>query len=98
MLYYWLLFFFVAFGAKALLALVMIYLLLPRDRTCSRCDRETVLVHHGGLGLVVSGFFLGRVQRRWCPACGWEGLAQRVGSPAEPSAVSLGAITRAGGP
>ncbi|HUE96552.1 MAG TPA: hypothetical protein VMN39_07820 [Longimicrobiaceae bacterium] len=78
MLYYWLLFFFLAFGAKVLLALVMIFMLLPSDRTCSQCDEETLLIRAHRLGRFGSALTLRRVQWRWCPRCGWEGLARRV--------------------
>ena len=37
MLMMWLLFFFVAFGAKALLAAVMIFLVLDSERDCASC-------------------------------------------------------------
>jgi hypothetical protein len=78
MLYYWLLFFFVAFGAKCILATIMIYLLLPADRECSRCDGETLLLQGGHVSRFTSWFLMHRVQRRWCPGCGWEGLARRI--------------------
>jgi hypothetical protein len=73
MLLYHLLFFFIAVGAKLILALVMIYLLLPADRRCNRCDGETLLLRSSVLGLLS----LGRVQRRWCPSCGTEFFARR---------------------
>jgi hypothetical protein len=78
MLYYWLLFFFVAFGAKALLAFIMIYLLLPSDRSCAQCDEETLWIRSNRAGRLGSALSLGRVQWRWCPRCGWEGLARRA--------------------
>jgi hypothetical protein len=82
---YWLFFFFVAFGAKVLLAFVMIYLLLPTDRSCVQCDEETLLVRMNRLGRFGSLCSGGRVQWRWCPRCGWEGLARR-GVARRPSA------------
>jgi hypothetical protein len=88
MLYYWLLFFFIVFGAKLLLAIVMIYCLLPSDRSCSRCEEETLLVKRRGFGSLV---FLGRVQYRWCPRCGWQGLARRAANPAAPTGARVGA-------
>lgn len=72
----WLLFFFVAFGSKVLLATVMIYLLFPSDRTCSACDGETVALRPGPFGRVMQALLLGAIQRRWCPRCGWEGTAR----------------------
>jgi hypothetical protein len=84
----WIFFFFLAFGAKALLAFAMIYLIFPADRVCNECDGETVLVQMGPMGRLLSAFSLGRVQRRWCPHCGWEGLTRsgrthRPGTPFE---------------
>lgn len=73
MLYYYLLFFFVAFGSKVVLAAATIYLLLPDDTRCSECDGDTLLIRMGSVGRLTSRLFLGRFQRRWCPACGWEG-------------------------
>jgi hypothetical protein len=73
MLLHYLLFFFFAVGAKLLLALVMIYLLLPSDRRCSQCDGETLLMQAAWLGALS----LGRVQRRWCPRCAMETFARR---------------------
>jgi hypothetical protein len=82
MVLYWILFFFVAFIAKALLAFAMIYLLLPAERTCSDCDEETVLMQAGRLGRIGFALLGGRIQRRWCPHCGWEGLTRRTrGTP-----------------
>jgi hypothetical protein len=72
------LFFFVAFGAKALLGFVMIYLLLPSDRSCSQCDEDTLLVRTNRAGRFGFAMSRGRVQWRWCPGCGWEGLARRA--------------------
>lgn len=84
MLFYWLLFFFVAFFAKALLAFVMIYLLLPTDQSCSQCDEETLLIRVNRVGRIGFALTYGHVQWRWCPRCGWEGLARRGGRAAGP--------------
>jgi len=73
---YWLLYFFVAFGAKLLLAFVMIYLLLPNDRQCTQCDEETLLIQTNRAGRIGFALSLGRIQWRWCPRCGEEGLAR----------------------
>jgi hypothetical protein len=89
MLWYWLLFIFVAFGAKLLLALVMIYLLLPGELRCNQCDHETLLIRSKLAGRLGSALTLGRVQWRWCPRCGWEGLGRRIRDVAEPSAREL---------
>jgi hypothetical protein len=85
MLYYWLIFFFVAFGAKVLLAFLMMYLLLPADRRCGRCDGETLLIRANRAARF--GFALSRrhVEWRWCLACGWEGLGRRSHLPLEPA-------------
>ncbi len=76
---YWLLFFFIAFGAKLLLGLVMVYLLLPSDGNCSHCDEETLLIRPNRFGRFWFALTLGRVRLRWCPRCGWEGLARHDG-------------------
>jgi ribosomal protein S27AE len=73
---YWSLFFFLTVGAKLVLAALMIFLLLPSDRRCSRCDEETLLMRPTRLGRAGAWLSRGRVQRRWCPRCGWEGLAR----------------------
>lgn len=73
---YYLLFFFVTVGAKLLLAMLMIYLLFPSDRTCNTCDEETLLVRMGRSGRLLAVLAFGRLQKRWCPRCGWEGFAR----------------------
>lgn len=76
-MWYWhLLFFFVAFGSKLVLALVTIYLLLPAETSCSDCDGETLLLRMGRVGRTASRLAGGRLQRRWCPRCGWEGTVR----------------------
>jgi hypothetical protein len=82
MLYYWLLYFFVAFGAKVILAFAMIYILLPSETSCAQCDEETLLIRTNRLARMGFALSLGRVQLRWCPRCGWEGLARRGARPA----------------
>jgi hypothetical protein len=76
MLLYYTFFFFVALGSKLCLALVMIYLLLPTDRRCNQCDEETLLIRMTGTARLLSRLTGGRLQRRWCPRCGWFGLAR----------------------
>ena len=73
---YWVLFGFVALGAKLILAAITIYLLLPTDRRCNGCDDETLLLRMERGSRLLSLVLLGRIQRRWCPRCGWEGLAR----------------------
>ena len=46
----WIFFFFVAFGAKVVLAFAMIYLIFPADRVCSDCDGETLPIRMGVAG------------------------------------------------
>jgi hypothetical protein len=87
---YWLLFFFVAVGAKLLLALVTIYLLLPSERSCNQCDGETLLLRMGRGGRLLARVFLGRLQRRWCPGCGWEGLARGRPFPESGTPIAAG--------
>jgi hypothetical protein len=91
MLYYSI-FFFLAFGAKLLLALVMIYMLLPGDRRCNQCDDETLLLQLSRGRLWLARACLDRLQRRWCPACGWEGYA-RASRPAS-RVFAIGASAR----
>lgn len=86
MLFYWILFFFLALGAKAVLAGVMIYFLLPSDRKCCQCDEDTLLLRMTRIGRIGAALSRGRVQWRWCPRCGWSGLARHLGPPVERSA------------
>lgn len=76
MILYYSLFLFVAFGVKLLLAAATIYLLFPADRRCSACDTETLLLRPTGPARGLARLSGGRLQRRWCPACGWEGWAR----------------------
>ena len=60
--------------------LALLVALLPAGRDCPRCGGETLLLRHRMLHAVRR--FLGR---RWCTACGWEGLmrySQNVPVPA----------------
>jgi hypothetical protein len=75
----WIFFFFIAFGSKVILAFAMIYLILEEERGCPSCDQETALVRMGLAGRWLALLTGGRVQKRWCPRCGWEGLT-RTGS------------------
>jgi hypothetical protein len=94
MLWYYLLFFFVTVGAKLVMALVMIYYLLPADRRCPECDGETVLLGGGKGGRLRARLFFGRVQWRWCPRCGWEGMTRRVTDPVPPADLAADSTTR----
>ncbi|HEU0054397.1 MAG TPA: hypothetical protein VFQ39_14515 [Longimicrobium sp.] len=93
-LWMWLLFFFIAFGAKALLATVMIYLIFPADRVCSACDGDTLPLRMGPLGRAAQALF--PVQRRWCPRCGWEGLTRTTGRASLAAVDVPGEPTRSG--
>lgn len=88
MVLYWILFFFVALGAKLILGVLTIYLLLPTDRRCSQCDEETLLIRPERLGRIAARASLGLLQWRWCPRCDWEGMSRRVGP--EPPAPAPG--------
>jgi hypothetical protein len=89
MLYY-VLFFFLAMGAKLLLALAMIYLLLPSDRCCNQCDEETMLLQLSRGNRWLSRLCLDTLQRRWCPACGWEGYARSLTSSHRTAPAAMG--------
>jgi hypothetical protein len=77
----WLLFFFIAFGAKFVLAMATIYFIFPAERTCSECDADTLPVRMGLAGRAAAKLMGGRIQRRWCPRCGWEGMTRTVPVP-----------------
>ena len=49
--------------------LALLVALLPAGRECPRCGGETLLLHQRVLSSVRR--FMGR---RWCTACGWEGM------------------------
>lgn len=87
MLYYYLLFFFVTVIAKFILAMITIYLLLSTDPRCSRCNGETLRLVPNRARRIGSRLFLGRVQWRWCPCCGWEGMARGGGQASAPTGV-----------
>ncbi|MDQ3555399.1 MAG: hypothetical protein M3409_01290 [Gemmatimonadota bacterium] len=76
MIGWYLLFFFVTFGSKLVLAVITIYLICPADPRCGRCEGETLLIRMGWFGRVCAPLLLWTVQRRWCPACGWEGFCR----------------------
>lgn len=62
------------FGSKLLLALMVIYYLLPRERRCTVCDGETVRLT-ARRGFALPGRLL-RVHRRFCLGCGKTLLAR----------------------
>jgi hypothetical protein len=78
----WIVFIFVAFVAKFFLAVAMCYLIFPSERTCDECNAETLPVRMGWFGRTLSRMMMGRLQRRWCPGCGWEGMTRTAGHTA----------------
>ncbi|MBW3631006.1 MAG: hypothetical protein KY464_17165 [Gemmatimonadetes bacterium] len=95
-MWYYLLFFFVTVGAKLVMALVMIYYLLPNDRLCAECDSETFLLGGNRWARLRTRLFLGRVRWRWCPRCGWEGMSRRVVDAPPAAEVRAGSPIRGG--
>jgi hypothetical protein len=92
---YWLfiaLFGFVIIGARVLLAIVVIYLLTPSQRSCVGCDGETITVA-AAPGFVRVGQLV-RIERRWCTRCGRMTLIRSTGAPHEPRAVAVRASAR----
>jgi hypothetical protein len=81
MLFYYTLFLFIAFGSKLVLALLMIYMLLPSVRSCNSCDGETILIRSSGAVRLLGRMTRGRIQQRWCPRCEWHGLSRRLPEP-----------------
>ncbi|HEX7050263.1 MAG TPA: hypothetical protein VF188_08695 [Longimicrobiales bacterium] len=63
-------------GSKILLALAIIYALLPTGEQCSVCDAGTVPLA-APPGLTAPARLL-RIQRRWCPHCGETVLTRRA--------------------
>ena len=51
----------------------VVYLLLPRGPLCPRCGEEMAALRNW----FVDGL-LPALQRRWCLACGWNGLVRRA--------------------
>ena len=72
----WIFFFFIAFGAKLVLAAAMCYFIFPAERTCDECNADTLPVRMSAPGRVMSKVMLGRLQKRWCPRCGWQGITR----------------------
>lgn len=68
--------FFVLLGSKLLLGVIAVYMLIPRDATCTVCDAETLpLEHPRGTARLLRVL---RLQRRWCMECRRESLARRT--------------------
>lgn len=77
MLFAILLFGFFAIGVKVVLALAVLYALLPARSTCAACDGETVALRspRGARWF----YRAARLQQRWCPACGLSQHARDTG-------------------
>lgn len=52
------------------------YRTLPEGRTCPLCGGETLRLVSRWLGLASSVLRATTLHRRWCPRCGWEGVAR----------------------
>ena len=65
---------FVALGSKVILGFWAVWILLPAERECARCDGFTTQVEpRRGLRTVYRWC---RIQDRWCPGCGEHYLAR----------------------
>ena len=70
---------FASLGSKVLLGLGVVYVFLPDERQCSRCDAETTVIESPrGLRTIAAW---ARVQSRWCPRCGETCLARGAPPP-----------------
>ena len=68
-----------ALGSKLILAMWIVWVLLPGERECSVCDGETSALEPR-YGLRTLARWAG-VQSRWCPRCGDSYLARRSHPP-----------------
>jgi hypothetical protein len=59
--------------AMLILPLMLLIALLPVGRECPRCSSETLPIR-----FVLVQPFRRLVSRRWCVACGWEGISRRA--------------------
>lgn len=74
-----LLFGFFAIGVKIVLAVGVLYCMLPGRGTCERCDADTLAVRpRRGLEWAYRAV---RLQQRWCPACGESQHARATHGP-----------------
>jgi hypothetical protein len=62
--------------------LALLVALLPSGRDCPRCGSETLLMRSRVLGRLRKV-----VGKRWCTACGWEGLMRYSSRPTTPAPV-----------
>ena len=84
-MFLWISFIFIAFVSKLLLGTVMCYLIFPSERTCDECDAETLPVRMGVGGRMLQKMLIGKLQRRWCPRCGWEGYTRTADADVVPA-------------
>jgi hypothetical protein len=71
--------FFVLLGSKILLAVIAVYMLIPRDAACTLCDAQLLPLQHArGTDRLLR---LLRLQRRWCMECRRESLTRRLALP-----------------
>ncbi len=63
---------FVTVLMRAVLVVVVVYLLLPRGSRCPLCHEETARVRNAFLERL-----LPMIERRWCIECGWGGVVRR---------------------
>jgi hypothetical protein len=57
------------FIARAVVATICFYLIIPEGDRCPCCDAHTLRLEPGGWRYLVP-----RVRLSWCPTCRWEGL------------------------
>ena len=70
---------FATLGSKLLLGLWCVWVLLPAERECARCDGETTQIEaRRGLRALYRWC---RIQDRWCPNCGESFLARGAKPP-----------------
>ena len=62
---------------RIIAATVVFVLILPRGDRCPMCDAVTLRVRSPVLGRI-------RLTKRWCLACGWDGV-MRLGPSDEPA-------------
>ncbi|MGQ0640255.1 MAG: hypothetical protein ACT4P6_05705 [Gemmatimonadaceae bacterium] len=58
---------------RIIAATVVFILILPHGDRCPMCDAMTLRVHAPALSL-----FRLPLAKRWCIACGWQGIMQRA--------------------
>ncbi len=70
------------------------YRALPRGSVCPNCTQDTLPVV--SLGVRVAKVFFPRLtmQRRWCPACAWDGMTRTRETAPMPALVPTAAASR----